>query len=357
MTSFNPDLLKVARQAAGKSQAALASSLEITQAAISKMEAGLLQPSAEVLARLAEQLDVPQSFFFEQDRVVGLPVSVQYRKRASVGQRATEQVEAAVNLRLFQLRRLLRSVDVTRELELPCVDPDEAPGGSAASVAILLRRMWLVPRGPIRNLTDYVERAGVVVIPCDFQALGVDGLTYSVNGLPTCVFLNSQMPGDRQRFTLAHELGHVVMHRLPNAEMERQADEFAAELLMPAADIRSAFATGVSLVRLAELKQIWRVSMGALLVRAKSLGVLSEEGSTHLWKQMSRAGYRTAEPESLAVVPETPRVFDDIVKTHLGHLGFSVGDLAEALHMTREGAVELARRPHDRGGLRLVHSV
>lgn len=333
--NVNPDCVKVARQARGMSQTRLAEISGLSQGAISKFESGLLEPSADALGKLSEALGFPQEFFFASDRIFGLPLSVQYRKKANVGQRATEQLEAEINLRIMHLRRLLKSVDFEPDLPFPNLDLDDFVGGPEG-LAQLVRRLWQVPSGPIRNLTGYVERAGCVVFACDFQSIGVDGLTIQPQGLPTCIFLNSGMPGDRQRFTLAHEVGHAIMHRLPSATMESEADRFAAALLMPASDVRPQLAGGLSLARLAALKPVWRVSMAALLVRARTLNVLSESQASYLWRQFSKHGYRTREPEEVSVPAEVPVVLPQILRTHLSDLGYSLAELAKTLLVSQE---------------------
>lgn len=351
---LNPDMIKVARQAKGLSQAELAVRSGLSQSAVSKLEGGLTpQPPEDVPLKLAEALGIPASFLMQQERVYGLPVSVHYRKRASVGQRLVEQLEADVNMRLLQLRRLLQGVDLQPELSLPFLDIDDY-GGNAATVAALVRRTWLMPSGPVRNLVDYVERAGVVVVLSDFQAVGVDGLTLRVPGLPVCIFLNQNMPGDRQRFTLAHELGHAVMHRLPTPDMEKEADAFAAALLMPEMDIRPALFGGMSIQKLALLKPIWRVSMGALLYRAKTVGAITESQSGYLWRQMSAAGYRKQEPVELEVPAEAPSVLNDVVQAHLKDLDYSVEELAQMMHISEPYLREKYGLHVHRPGLRLV---
>jgi Zn-dependent peptidase ImmA (M78 family)/transcriptional regulator with XRE-family HTH domain len=335
VSHVNADCLKVGRQARGLSQTQLATASGITQGAISKFENGLIEPGADALGKIAQALRFPVSFFYEQDRIFGLPVSMQYRKRASVGPRSIEQLEAEINLRIMHLRRLLSSVDYVPELPFPKLDIDEF-GGNAEAVADMVRRIWQIPTGPIRNLIQVVERAGCVVFPCNFQSIGVDGLTLQPRGLPTCIFLNSAMPGDRQRFTLAHELGHAIMHQVPSAEMEHEADSFAAALLMPARDVGPQLSGGVTLPRLAALKPIWRVSMAALLVRAKTLGMLTDSQASYLWRQFSKAGYRTREPSEIAIPAEVPQVLSDILRSHLNDLGYSLGELASALHVFEE---------------------
>lgn len=101
----NAALIKVARQARGMSQVQLAKAAGVTQAAISKCEAGLTQPGSELIESLAKALTFPASLFYETDPVFGVPVSINYRKNASVGAKATDKMEAEINLRLMHLRK------------------------------------------------------------------------------------------------------------------------------------------------------------------------------------------------------------------------------------------------------------
>ena len=328
----NAALIKVARQARGMSQVQLAKAAGVTQAAISKCEAGLTQPGPELIESLAKALTFPTSLFYETDPVFGVPVSINYRKSASVGAKATDKMEAEINLRLMHLRRLLSSMDYQPELLLPRFDIDDY-NGDAARVAQMVRRHWGVPSGPLHDLTALVERAGCIVLSCEFESIGVYGLTLQPPGLPTCIFLNKAMPGDRQRFTLAHELAHAIMHRMPSPDMEREADVFASELLMPAQDIRGDLMHGVNLPRLAALKPIWKVSMGALLMRAKALACITDMQSTYLWRQMSAAGYRTKEPPEVDFAPEQATAFNDILRAHADELGYTMADFEAMLHM------------------------
>jgi Zn-dependent peptidase ImmA (M78 family) len=141
------------------------------------------------------------------------------------------------------------------------------------------------------------------------------------------------MPGDRQRFTVAHELGHIIMHSLsefPNEESEKQADEFASELLMPRLDIAGNF-NKLSLERLMDLKKYWKVSMQALIYRAKSLNRISAYKAQILWKQISMYGYKKNEP--IKIEKETPRIFAELVDSHKQELGYSENELSSLLNL------------------------
>lgn len=332
LESFNPALLQTRRQHKGLSQADLAQRVGITQGHYSKFENGLLSPGEVHVQSLSRALDCPESFFFQQDRLIGPPVSVHpmFRKRSSVGPREIEQLQAGLNLRIMAIRRLLKAVDMRPQFKLPRLDVD-AYEADVEEIARLVRATWLLPQGPLENLTEAVEQAGCIVVHCDLPGR-VDGVTLDIPGMPPCLFLNVSMPADRMRFSLAHELGHLVMHEVPSPEMEDEANRFASALLMPAADIRSQFGT-VSLQRLAAMKRGWRVSMGALLMRADSVGLLSSGQKQYLWRQMSTRGYRLQEPPSTEFPREQPTALPDILRLHMEDLGYSLKDLSAALHL------------------------
>jgi Zn-dependent peptidase ImmA (M78 family) len=151
--------------------------------------------------------------------------------------------------------------------------------------------------------------------------------------------VNSAIPADRLRFTLAHELGHIFMHRVLTDDMEKEADRFAAEFLMPERDIRSDL-TNLSLPRLATLKQYWRVSMAALLYRAAEIGTISPRTKQYLWFQMGKNHFRTHEP---VVIPrEDPTLLRQLFDVHVQQLGYTVGQFGKMLFVPSDD--ELIRR-------------
>jgi Zn-dependent peptidase ImmA (M78 family) len=153
---------------------------------------------------------------------------------------------------------------------------------------------------------EYVERAGIYILWCDFDA-PIDGVTMRTPDLPPCIFLNRSVTADRMRFSLAHELAHVIMHRVPTDTMEEEANNFAAELLAPEKELRRDLIGGrITLERLARLKAKWRVSMQFILFQAKAIGCLTDHQSQYLWKQISRLGWRTREPSDTDFLHEEP---------------------------------------------------
>jgi Zn-dependent peptidase ImmA (M78 family) len=149
------------------------------------------------------------------------------------------------------------------------------------------------------------------------SAIHRSGVTFRVPGVPPLVALNSAHPSDRMRFTLAHELGHIVMHRFPTPEMEEEADTFASCFLIPTEDVKPYFAgRKVDLRLLAALKPEWRVSMASLVFAAKRCGALSESQATWIWKQFAMHKYRLREPPELDFSREEPRTLGELVSLH-----------------------------------------
>ena len=138
------------------------------------------------------------------------------------------------------------------------------------------------------------------------------------------------MPGDRMRFTLAHELAHIVMHKLLTENMENEADRFASEFLMPSEDIRHQL-NYLTLDKLAQLKLYWKVSMAALLMKAKTLKTISERQYSYLWMLMGKNGYRLNEPVQFSIPQEKPSLLSEMITTHLQELEFSERELAKIL--------------------------
>jgi Zn-dependent peptidase ImmA (M78 family) len=330
----NTDLLRVARQLRGFQQGDAAERLGISQAMLSRIENKLSGFSGDLLDRAADVYEMPRAFFVQTDPVFGAPVSVHpmWRKKAAVSAREMEQIVAELNVRLMHLRRLLQAVEVSATYQLPSLPIDEFD--SVERIAGLVRAQWQLPAGPVQNLTRALEAAGVVVVHSEMAGSVVDGVTFSAPGLPPLVVLNVNQPADRMRFTLAHELGHLVMHRSqPTQDMEQQANEFASHFLMPAKDIRPSFGRRVDLRLLAELKPLWRVSMASLLMRARSLDLLAYNQERYLWQQFSIAKIRQSEPPELDFPSEKGTVLPELIDAHISQLGYSISDLAGMMHL------------------------
>ncbi len=155
-----------------------------------------------------------------------------------------------------------------------------------------------------------LESHGVVTARFRFQASKVDAFSMPFTNRSIVVLGADKGHRDRSRFDAAHELGHLVLLRWvqPGERLwEWEAHRFAAAFLMPADDIAPLLPTKPDWRRLLELKATWHVSLAALLMRAKILGVMSDTAYLSGIKAMSAKGWRKDEPGDLGP-PESPRL-------------------------------------------------
>lgn len=324
--TINPEMLVLARESRGIRQGELATRLGVTQGKISKIESGLLQVTDDYLDRLAVMLHYPRDFFYQTNRVYGHGTTcIYHRKRQSLPLLELRRLIAELNVRRIQISRLLRGAEVEAENRFHRMDAEDY-NYDAPAIANLLRRSWNIPNGPIDNLTTAIEAAGGVVLRRSFGTNKIDAMSQWAPGEPPLFFINSEIPSDRSRYTLAHEIGHIVMHQVPSPDMEGEADRFAAAFLMPERDI-APYLKGISLPRLAVLKPYWKVSMAALLKRAYDLNKVTARQYKYLWTKMSKQGYRLNEP--VEIPTEEPTVLNDIIEVHRADHGYSTMDIAK----------------------------
>lgn len=328
------DMLRLARQRLGFTQKNAAFRLGLLQPVLSRYENGLAEPDSAMLMKASQVYEVPVDFFDLRDPVYGPPVSVHamLRGASDVTARELDMITAELNLRVTHLARFLEGVDFNATSNVPPLDVEQY--GSPSKIAATLRAHWSIPSGPVRNLVYWVEKAGCVVGLSAFGGASVSGVTFRVPGRPPIVLLNRSHPADRMRYTLAHELGHLVMHRFPTDTMEQEANEFASAILMPENDIVDYFrGRRVTLELLAALKIEWKVSMQALLMRASNLGFVTANQSRYLWQQISARGWRTAEPPELDFEREQPTALPAIIESHLSDLGYTEAELSKLVRL------------------------
>lgn len=330
---FNPEMLVLARGKRGLSQSGLARELKWTQSKLSKVEGGLINLKDGDVQDISNALQINEKLLFSREsrQGFGSACDVFHRKRNTTPTRAVNQLRDQLNFRRIQIKQLIANLEIESDFSFPTLDIDEFE--DAEQIAQLVRATWQIPHGPIPNLVHIVESAGGVVLEHEMPHSRID----AVSQFPRdefdgpIVLLNRTIPVDRWRLTLAHEIGHLVMHRLPTPDLETEANRFAAELLMPADEI-SAELSDLSLKSAAQLKLKWRVSMQALIYRAKQLEVITESRYKSLFVQMSRLGYRKREPVELT--PETPQALKALLKFYTAELNYSDEQIADTMLTT-----------------------
>jgi Zn-dependent peptidase ImmA (M78 family)/transcriptional regulator with XRE-family HTH domain len=316
--SVNPEMLVVARESRGLTQTTLAEKIGVTQSKISKYELAMLDVAETDLVRIAKVLGYPVEFFSVRAPLYGLTGYFYYRKRASLTVSEQKAIEAEANILRIRVSRLLRGVELDSPYQFPRLDVEKFAGGPA-EIARGVRAAWSLPSGPIRNVVEAIESAGGIVFSRPFGTTQLDAVIQCPNGLPPLFFINSSMiSGERQRFSLAHEIGHVVMRNVLSDNPEAEADQFAAEFLMPEREIAPQL-DDLTIAKALRLKPYWKVSMQALIRRAYDLGKISPRKYRSLFADLSARGYRVNEPLPLPF--EAPGLISDIIETHTNRMG------------------------------------
>lgn len=305
MRKFNAEMLVLARESRGLSQHALSRRIDINQSYLSKLESRLIEPNDDFLQKSSEELKFPINFFFQEGHKY--PSKSFHRKKSKLSQTELSVISATANIMILHIRELLNDISLSsvgiKEVDTDSQTPEE--------IAQCIRNSWSIPQGPINNMIECVELNGGVVMEIDTMSDAFDGVTITVPELPHAIFFNKNMPGDRIRFTIAHELGHAVMHRYPTVSMEEEANRFAAEFLMPKNEIKDSLYS-LSIPKLIQLKSFWKVSIGALLRRAKDLGTVTSEEYMKIYREMGRLGIIKVEP--YPIDREQPQLFISIIK-------------------------------------------
>lgn len=338
--------LRRARVGAGLSLRDLAEKAGITAMAISKYERDQMKPSSDVLLRLAEALKVRVEFFFRQTEVE--LTEPEFRKHPKLPKKDEDRVLADVR---DQVERWL-----DLEAILPASWPKafELPSGLPAQVTSLeqieevaehVRKKWDLGSGPILDLMEELELEGIKVIVTKFSGQNrFDGLVANANKQPVIV-VSSDWPGDRQRFTLAHELGHLVLRgRLAKSINEEAAsNRFAGAFLVPRKEVLRALGESRSWLEPRELhllKQDWGLSMNGWLYRAQDLGIINASTASKLWGLFRANGWREKEPEP-QYRKECARRFDQFIYRALAEDLVGESKAAELLGI---GVVDLRAR-------------
>lgn len=342
------DMLAVARKAKGLTQVQLAERLGVRQPTVGRYESGEREPDDDALARLAAELDVTPQLLRQAGREVGaIAVDAHMRRQATTKASQWRMWEARLNLMRAHTDALFEEVSISSQGVVPTFALDI--GMTPEIAADLVRAQWRMPIGPISNLTRWLEAHGVLVFHEDFGTAKIDGLSQWSGDHPVMLVNGSLLP-DRMRWTMAHELGHLVLHSDEASDsMEREANAFASSFLMPEAAIKGDFRS-VATAHLLDMKREWGVSLQALFERAYSLGQATRSQRDSFYKMLNSRGWKKAEPGSDLLAPETPELAIHIARTLIKR-GFTPDAIA---HMCGYATVDACPFVVPERGLRVV---
>ncbi|GAB3448240.1 helix-turn-helix domain-containing protein [Actinophytocola sediminis] len=353
--AFEPARLTMARELAGLRKRELAERIERTAAAVSQYELGQSRPSGETVQRCARALDLPVGFFTTGRPHLRLDTAhAHFRSLRATTAVQRQQALAHVEL-LWEITDQL-----DRVIELPPVDvglPLGMPPGDPATTARLTRKAWHLPTGPVVHLVRNLEARGIVIARTEaVDAETIDAFSAALHGRPM-IALSPKGNPMRRRFSVAHELGHLLLHPDPvpgSGKHEREANTFAAELLMPAGEIADRLPRPADVAALKNVADGYGVSVTALAYRGKDLGVYGDSTVRRILATVARLGWRTDEPVRADYPGEEPELLPRAAELAAAH-GLPLPRLAANLHLGLPRLRALIGITDRRPQLRLIH--
>lgn len=350
---FEPARLTQARVRAGMSKTELAATVGVSAAAVGQYEAGVNSPRQDVIAELAKALEVRPDFF-----AVGRPLArldnVHAHFRSLRSARVSDRQKALATASLvWELTFALE-----RHVKLPDVDlPTVGSGSSPAEAAAMLRQHWTLPDGPVKHLVATAESHGIVVaLRPQGEIDAVDAFSVVIVDRPIVITTPRRTENVfRHRFSIAHELGHLLLHADSteySATAEREADEFAAAFLTPAASMDAALPQRLDLAALDRLGRTWGVSPHSLILRMVERGRTTESSQRRAFQRLRIVDDPGADPTS-AYPGEVPTLLKKAAEL-AGQYGAGVPALAQTLKVSPRIVRDLLGEAVQRPVLRLV---
>lgn len=330
----------------GLTQVDLAKELEVSQTTLSMAEREEI-PADDVIELIVDAYDVPFAFFVERAATAGADGTLRFRKRARTSKKDTDRVAVLFK----EAHRVAARLASTTGVRAP--DFDGLRGLPVEEAAARARIRLGVPDGAaVDHMIRRCEAAGIAVFPLrllgfnpDQDVVGHSGVSaWEPWDVPAIGYMPGE-PGDRQRHTVAHELGHLILHRGrgpvlsrdDQRQSETQASTFASAFLVPPGPLRAAMRTDLTLSEFKILKAGWGVSIASLIMRSRDLGFIDDDRATSLFKQLSARGWRKEEPVSVTqehpvlmarmLARLAPRGDTDLAASTLGLGGTVLGSL------------------------------
>jgi len=330
--------LKRARIMAGFSMDMLAQSVGVSKEAINKYEKGKAQPDSTKLLKICKALGVKVDYFF---RVEKYSIDeIEFRKKAKLGAREINQLEEIVKDKLERYLELEELMAITNDFVNPLSSKVVDNAEAIEVVADELRSAWGLGNNPIGNIIDMLEDSGVKVIEIDMPD-SFDGLATMVNDSIPIIVINKNFPIERKRFTLIHELGHLLLEfpkDMSSKEKEKLCNRFAGAFLLPQYWVFKELGNSRKhfyIEELSALQKEWGLSIQAILYRCKDHGIIKQFAMTTFYKKYNAdPGYKERIDKSRFLGSETSGRFNQLVFKALAQEVISTGKAAALTNMS-----------------------
>lgn len=319
--AFNPNRLKAARIYRGLTITDLAAEIDVTKQMVSQYENGKSVPGIDTLFKIITVLKFPRDFFYKGN--FNAAVENTFFRASSTATKKSLKMQEVHSLLITEIYDVLEEYVDFPKLNLPqkiSDNPEEA--------AIQLREFWGLGMEPIDNIIYELEQNGVIVTSYESNQFKIDAYCQHqlINGLDrfVVVLTNDKQSFARRQFNAAHELGHICLHKEnlvvdelsteEFAQMENEANEFAAAFLLPKNAFLSDLHYPNKLEYYIELKKKWKVSIQMMIIRARNLDAINYNQYQYLMRKVSALGWKQKEPLDEVFVMRKPQAFNSALE-------------------------------------------
>lgn len=355
---FNGDRLKFARTYRGMSAQELAEKIEVSRQSINQFENYSIdsdknsKPSIENIENIAQELKFPVEFFFQKEKE-NIKIENTYFRALLSSKKKEKQSQINKAVLITVIYDILQEYLEFPDINIPVVQKENLSDQDISNAARELRDLWNIENKPIKDIIFLMENNGLVVTALPTNTEEIDAFTQYIkieNKEYMCVVLeNEKKSACRRQFSAAHELGHIILHankinmneieRSEFREIERQANLFASELLLPEEEFKNDLIMPTSLKSYEILKRKWHVSILAMMMRACNLNIITQNQFQYLMKQYTIKNYRKHEPlDNITEIPQ-PQTLKRAIEILLTNNIFTPDEFLDELKK-REWAVD-----------------
>lgn len=318
MPGINPNRLREMRVVRNMTLEKLADVLGVTKQAVSKYEHGKSIPPSDAVDKMLAVLKMPRKYLLKESVEFNNICSPLFFRASSSTTKGHMEYADVVSRWGYEVvceidnhPQNYMDFSVSEKLSIP-------------EKAMELRKQWGIATLPIKNLTDLLEQRGVYIFTIDSAELEIDAYSRIINGVPIIVLNKHKGTSVRWRFNLAHELGHLVMHKdlsdwefsYRNSEIEQEAHLFAEYFLMPSGSFESSI-IAPKLDYFVQLKEEWGVSIGAMIYHCGQIGMIDLRKVKTLQIQMSALGWKKTEPLDDKIEFEMPQKISRLISNQI----------------------------------------
>lgn len=339
---FNGERLKIARMWRNLSATQLADLTGFSRQTISMLENGkLMNPEFATVQKLSEKLEFPVTFFLEETKINLNESTTYFRSLLTTNKKYRVEQEEKIKFIAIVYNMLSEYLEFEK-VNLPQIPTNATP----QEAANILREYWGLGNRPIENIVYLAESNGLIVTDFETATGDVDAFSHKITSDDMETYLigysKNKRTAARIHFDVAHEIGHILLHNWREdlecidkeefKEIELQAHAFASAFLLPEDEFRkdvSPYAT--NLAYYTELKKTWKVSIAAMIRRAKDLDIITADDYSRLMRNMQRQGIRKIEPLDDELVTAEPSLLRQAIKILFDQKVFTPNEFLEEL--------------------------